>query len=149
VLALKYFTIDWWSGYQANEDVDPMEAIRAYQVHLRGIRDRLTPELIMLQEEVSLHDATLLSLEVRGGLCILRLTLGDGRGIELRYGGLTSLESVQKPENSLDIGGYGDLGYDEVDVCEDGSFEHRLLFASSIELRLRFATLDLQLSPAN
>lgn len=141
---LRFFTIDWWAGYQSNDSVDPMDAVHAYQAHLRGIRDRLTPELIALQESISLHDATLLALDVRGPIAVIRLKLCDGAGMELRYSGLTSLESVQKPECSLDRGGYGDLGYDEVDVFDDGTFEHRLLFASSIELRLRFAALELK-----
>ena len=40
--------------------------------------------------------------------------------------------------------GFGDLGYDEIDVGEDGPFEHRLLFSSGIELAVRFADLIIE-----
>lgn len=143
---MKYFTIDWWAGYQTDDDRDSRDTIDAYRQHVRDIRHRLTPELIALQETISLHDASLVRLEIRGDVAVMRLRLGNGQAIELRYAGVTHFESMQRPERSLDIGGYGDLGYDEVDVFEDGSFEHRILFASSIELHFRFATLELRIS---
>ncbi len=73
------------------------------------------------------------------------LKLRDGSDLELRYTGLTAFESFQTPDQALaGPGGYGDLGYDEIDVLEGGTFEHRMLFSSSIELRFRFASLKLR-----
>lgn len=114
------------------------------------IRDRLTPELLALQERVSLHDSNLLALSVAPSeqLAVLTLKLTDGSQLELRYAGLIAFESVQTPDQALGgPGGYGDLGYDEIEVFEDGAFEHRMLFSSSIELRFKFTALALRPPP--
>ena len=81
------------------------------------------------------------------GLAILKLKLAAGQTVELHYSGLSEFESLQTPARAL-MGprGYGDLGYDEIDIVEGGPFEHRLLFCSSIELRFRFASLELRTS---
>lgn len=142
---MKFFTSEWWSGCQrGNNGGDAFAACRA---HVDAIRERLTPELLALQERLSLHDANLIALritpETRTG--VIRLILADGRELELRYSGLSAFESVQTADNALEgRGGFGDLGYDEVDVLDDGSFEHRMLFSSSIEMRFRFSALKLQ-----
>lgn len=141
---MKFFTSEWWSGCQRG---DAGDAIAAFRTHLEAVRDRLTPELLALQERLSLHDANLIALRVtpETRTAVLRLMLADGQELELRYCGLSGFDSVQTPDTALGgPGGYGDLGYDEVDVLDDGSFEHRMLFSSSIELRFRFAALELR-----
>ena len=144
---LNFFTSQWWAGCQSGDDG---ATIRAFEAHARTIRDRLTPELLALQEHLSLHDANLIALSVMPEmqLAALTLKLADGSDLKLRYGGLTAFETVQSPDHALGgPGGYGDLGYDEIDVLDGGAFEHRLLFSSSIELRFRFATLELRPPP--
>jgi hypothetical protein len=141
---LKFFTSEWWAGCQSGDGGD---AITAFEAHSKAIRDRLTPELLALQERVSLHDASLFSLSVmpEKQMAVLTLKLADGSDLELRYAGLTAFESVQTPDQALGgPGGFGDLGYDEIDVLDDGAFEHRMLFSSSVELRFRFAGLELR-----
>jgi hypothetical protein len=34
------------------------------------------------------------------------------------------------------------LGYDEADVTESGEFEHRILFSTGIEFRVRFTGFE-------
>ncbi|HWX42575.1 MAG TPA: hypothetical protein VN345_15600 [Blastocatellia bacterium] len=40
--------------------------------------------------------------------------------------------------------GFGDLGYDEIEVLDGGMFEHRLLFSSGIELAIMFEEFRLE-----
>ncbi len=39
--------------------------------------------------------------------------------------------------------GYGDWGYDEVDIMDDGTFIHRVLFSSGIEFEILFSGFKL------
>lgn len=111
---------------------------------MASLRDRLPPDLLALQDTVSHHDATLVSLtgSLEDRSAILKLRPPGVGQVELRYSGLTSFASTATPGQSLrGAGGYGDLGYDEVDVLEDGTFEHRILFSTSIEFRFCLASI--------
>jgi hypothetical protein len=44
-------------------------------------------------------------------------------------------------------GGYGDFGYDEIEVIGPAQFEHRILFSSGIRLVIRFAKLSFTVTP--
>ena len=106
--------------------------------------------------EVTLHDACLRSLsgDYTGASIILNL---DGAGydestksyfhrhFELRYDGVQSVRSDADPEKGLPgPHGYGDLGYDEIDVIERGLFEHRMLFSTGITLFIRHREFQLR-----
>lgn len=148
VTAMKYFTIEWWSGCQTGDDG---HAVERYQAHAASIRSRLSPELLSIHEGISLHDATLISLRIISDHreAVLRLQLPTNRQIELRYKALSGFDSLHMPSMALGgPGGFGHLGYDEIDVLADNTFEHRLLFSSSIELRFRFAAIELHGMPA-
>lgn len=136
---MRFFTMAWWLGLQAQETPDP--AI-AYAAHLATIRDRLPPDLIATEEWVSLHDTRLreLRLLLTEGTLTLGLDshAGDER-ITITYSGVERYESIADPEVGLGgPAGYGDLGYWEVDVLPDGALEHRMLFSSGIELWVTF-----------
>ncbi len=46
--------------------------------------------------------------------------------------------SVTPDLQGLFSGGYGTHGFDEVEILKDGSFEHRMLFSSGIEIAIQF-----------
>lgn len=142
---MKYFTIDWWAGIQEFDITDPSGDYAAY---LTAIRDRLPKDLLALQESISLHDAHLRELHYSGevGLLDIRLDGDDERGklrrFHLQYSGVVSFGANSDPDKSLiGPGGFGDWGYDEADLAEDGRFEHRVLFSSGIELQIVFEGL--------
>lgn len=150
---MKYFTFEWWSGLQsAQAQSDPSAA---YREHLAKVRDQLTPDLLRLEGEVSIHDGRVHDLSVDLSAQQLALTLDgdDGKGgacrFELTYSGVREFKSTTNDGESLPgPGDYGDLGYWEVHVVPDG-YEHRMLFSSGIEFRIVFAdmTLDTTCTP--
>jgi hypothetical protein len=142
---MKYFTLDWWQNCCEQRD-----AAEPYFAYLDGIRSQLPPDLIRLLDEVNLHDARLrlLALDVKAGSLELRL---DGykytpqwneecrRSILLSYLGVQGMQSTADPEAGFGGPyGYGDLGYDEIELLPDGSIGHRLLFSSGIEMAIQF-----------
>ncbi len=141
---MRFFTMNWWCGVQQGDD-DPRAA---YATHLAAIRDRLPPDLLAIQESVSLHDTRLRELRLLVGEGSLVLALESYAGDErftLVYDGVERFESWADPEVGLQgPAGYGDLGYDEVAVLPGGAFEHRLLFSTGIELVVVFRAFRLQ-----
>lgn len=140
---MRFFTLADWCGTEDRGN-DPRAE---YASHLDGIRDRLPPQLLALQETISLHDTRLRALVLLPADGSLRLELSSYSGkerIELVYQGVERLESSADPAMGLrGPHGYGDLGYDEVDVLPDGTFEHRILFSTGIEFRIVFRGFDL------
>jgi hypothetical protein len=134
VFEMRFFTMTWWSG-DAIRDPFP-----DYANHLASIRDRLPRDLLATEETVSLHDTRLRELRLSLAERTLLLELDSHSGEErfsLCYTGVEWLESVADPKLGLGgPGGYGDLGYCEVDILANGAFEHRLLFSTGIELTI-------------
>jgi len=134
---MRFFTMTWWGGDHQGDDPIP-----AYALHLAAIRDRLPPDLLATQESVSLHDTRLRELQLLLADKSLRIVLETYSGAErltLLYTGVVRFDSFAAPDVYLGgPGGYGDLGYCEADVLTGGSFEHRLLFSTGIELVVEF-----------
>jgi hypothetical protein len=132
--------MNWWSGESAEEAPDPSEE---YGRYLTSIRDRLPADLLATQETVALHDCRLREarMEIADSSFILVLETFDGdESLTLTYRGVTRLTTVADPAIGLGgPAGYGDLGYTEVEVLPAGTFEHRLLFSSGIELGVVFS----------
>lgn len=137
---MKFFTLDWWTG---DSEADPHSA---YAAHVASIRHLLPADLLALHERNPLHDARLrdLRLDVTAGELVLSFDAADenggfGRRLRLAYRGVTLFRSAADPARGLGgPHGYGDLGYDEIDTAGDGTFEHRLLFSSGVELQVQF-----------
>lgn len=145
---MKFFTIQWWCGIQQGVDHDP---VPAFQQHLATIRDRLPPDLLALQETVSLHDARLRKISYPATDQTLTMQLdgcndtGGLRKFTLRYQEVQSFTTTANPKLGLPgPHGFGDLGYDEPDITSDGHFEHRLLFSSGIEMQIVFRDFELK-----
>ena len=144
---MKFFTIEWWSGIQGGDPNTPLNAFRA---HLDSIRHRLPADLLLLQDSISLHDARLRELNLDTARETLTLNLdgdnGSGglRRFSLTYAGVNHFATLSDPDLGLaGPNGYGDLGYDEPDVLDDGRLQHCLLFSSGIEFRIHFADFSL------
>ena len=133
--------MEWWRGIQSGGTADPSVAFRD---HLERIRDRLPSDLLLLQESVSLHDARLRIYDYNPGQLILNLSGDDGSGglrdFILEYRLIDSIIMTSDPDIGLPgQNGFGDLGYDEPDILENGLFQHRILFSSGIELQVDFS----------
>ena len=59
------------------------------------------------------------------------------------YAGVFTRKSTNPKRGLAGPHGYGDLGYDEIEVLRDGLYEHRILFSSGIELQVRFTGFKL------
>jgi hypothetical protein len=149
--SMKHFTIQWWSG----EIDDQMPAFKAYEAYLAEVKPRLPADLRRLTEDVSLHDSRLRRLLLASDKKELVIDL-DGWGrdeghqsyhavkIRLAYGGVFSFESLADPEAGLaGPHGYGDLGYDEIEILGPGLFQHRMLFSTGVEFAVTFGAFAL------
>jgi hypothetical protein len=141
---LRFFTLDWWRGIRRGDVGDPSAE---YARHLDAIRDRLPADLLASQESIPLHDARLRHWIIAPAAASARLVLESYAGDErfnLSYSGVERMESTADPSAGLTGPyGYGDLGYDEVDILASGAFEHRLLFSTGIELAVVFREFGL------
>ncbi len=134
---MKFFTMDWWCDVQRGDVSDPSVP---YGAHLAAIRDRLPPDLLATEESVSLHDARLRDLRFAERSLVLGFDDHDAdERLTLTYLDVERFGSTSDPEVGLGgPGGYGDLGYCEMDVLPTGAFEHRLLFSTGIEFSVVF-----------
>jgi hypothetical protein len=135
---MKFLTMRWWCGEDSTDD-----AVERYELHYRGL-EGVPNALHRLHCEVGLHDAHLLRME---NACTGQLVLFlDGLSREeervpmvLTYSGVVGVLVSADPDVGLPgPHGFGDLGYDEIDVTSDGVIEHRLLFSSGIEMVITF-----------
>jgi hypothetical protein len=131
---MKFFTIEWWGGE------DDSDQSQAYAEHLHHVEPRLSPNVRRLAS-ASFHDAALRELRVDPSSreLTMRLDLSDGSVANLTYHDLQVFVSTGSPDSGLaSPGGFGDFGYDEVDVVDDGAFVHRILFSNGIEFEIVF-----------
>jgi hypothetical protein len=142
---MKYCTLEWWHGIQSGNIRDPWEQ---YQAHFERIRNHLPKSLIDLHENVSMHDANLVSMSffTAEATLLIELRGDDGQGgarrFRLAYSGVErflALTGAELPGPT----GFGDLGYEEVHLVDVNLIEHDLLFSSGIELQIAFADLEL------
>jgi hypothetical protein len=151
---MRWVTMAWWRG-----DV-PRSTAEGYTAHFESIRHRLPESLRDFHQTVTLHDAKLLRLEVDLEAQRARFEY-DGylwrpdvmpdqpcRWV-LHYEGVRSIRSAAEPAGGLPgPDGFGDYGYDELDVTPDGLVEHRMLFSSSIQLTITFRKLAVERTDA-
>ena len=153
---MKYLTLDRWIADQdltAETLADSRAAAEQYSAYLDSIRSKLPPALVLLLDEFTIHDARVreLHLSVEQRTLTIRLDAHDQamtqrrqRYLRLQYRDVTEVGSTADPDKGL-LGphGYGDLGYDELELLSDGMLEHRFLFSSGIEIFVRFGNADL------
>lgn len=144
---MRHFSLSSWDIlYSQNKD-----AIE-YENYLDGVRSLLPSGLVSLttrKSGVSLNDSTIQSIETSiqeqtvvfclNGRWIKETVVGL-RTFRLQYKGVTRVTSSVAPDlHGLFGGGYGNHGFDEVEVLKEGLFEHRMLFSSGIEIAVQFS----------
>ena len=155
---MKYFNIACWK----NDDPDDA-AGKAYRQYIATIRHLMPPDLQRLcdfspgwdKDRISLNDGSIhainVSLPNASVDVIIDGNAQDGthrnfwnRLFYLRYRDVLSFDSMTDPSGSLaGPGGYGDHGFNEIELLSTGLFEHRMLFSSGIELRVVFRQFQL------
>ena len=135
-------TIEWWAGD------DPADRVAEYSSYLQSIWSQL-PISIQQLSRIPSHDANLRRLHLdtltRELTVDFDLFGSTGRTLRLRYLAVQSYMSTGAPDEGLaGPSGYGDLGYDEVDVEPMAGFVHRMLFSNGIEIEIMFT--DVQIS---
>ena len=138
---MKYLTRNW---YDSGHDDDVYFAYRRY---LTGISEKLNAPVLALALS-DLHDARFLDVEHDAGLRVLamRLRIGFKRigyaDLYLRYQGV-DLAALDGDPAAYLADSATEAIYHEVDVRNDGRFEHRLLLAPRGELTIAFDGLDI------
>lgn len=143
---MKYFTVNDWSNW--NESAATVVAYRSY---IQSIRSLLPKDLQLLTGtggSVSLNDGEIegleISIEAKSVIIVINGKWIDGtvvgaRIFHLIYEDVVSVTSKIDPAaKGLHGSGYGDHGFDEIEVLGSGIYEHRMLFSSGIELHIRF-----------
>lgn len=145
---MKYFTLEFWSAY---EDLSVFDQ---YKKYIQRVKNKLSPALRSFVETIHLHDAQIVNFNFNPAARKLEITLDtlfyseiskdhQHRQIKVSYHDVMVFLSTSSPDNALaGSEGYGDLGYDEIELLEDKLFEHRMLFSSGIELQIRFAEIE-------
>lgn len=150
---MKYFTPKWWA------EVESTDAVFAdYNRYIDSIRPHLTQALRSLHDEVSLHDSKVRRFAVDIPTQTVAIMLHGftdpwsqdgqtGRRFDLCYEGVTTVESTNEGGWVSEALDNSDLGCCEIELLPDGRWEHRMLFASGIELAIRFRDLRLHYEP--
>ena len=147
-MVLKNEGVTWLSAQRAAPGSRRLQsAIVAYRRHFEAIRKSLPPGVLLLTEGETLHDASVISLEVDAAASSLSLELRGwdhrfrkARFLALSYEDVRNI-SISAPADRPLPGppGFGALGYWEFDVDSPGFFKHCMLFSTGIELAVRFA----------
>ena len=156
---MKYFTLDGWINDQ-NPDADDTRTYElrdAYVTYLESIKDKLPKEFQRMLCTICIHDGILREFNFRSKHQEFLLTIdaGDitmkeGKKVRLVYLGVDSVVCYADPERGLPGPyGFGDIGVDEIEVLGNGSFEHRVLFSSGIELQIQFEDFILKILTEN
>lgn len=140
---MRFLTMNWWAGD------DTADRGAEYEAHLERIWDRL-PSSVQELSRIPFHDTNLtrLTLSIPARELLLHMELAgtkSGSNLLVRYRDVEQFNTTGGADEGLaGPGGYGDLGYDEVDITGAGRFIHRLLFSSGIELEITFGDVEIE-----
>ena len=142
--------MDWWLAIQDSEvsETEMNRPEKEYGRYFKSIKKQLPKQFLAFDKSYSLHDATILKLnlnaekqqlKIKFMLAIVHEKFIEGRNGTLIYSGVTDFSSTKRAEISLaDSACYSHLGYDEIEVISPGVFEHRILFSSGVEFGIVF-----------
>lgn len=144
---MKWLTRGWHAGEFT--DVESEEILRAYRQHIEQILPRLEPAVVELARSINLHDAIIeqVHLHKQERRLVLSVVAGDlqvgYQAITLDYVGVEighhCMDVLKRRANDRQT----ELLYDEVDVDNDGTQVHRLLFWPEGEISITFMHLKL------
>jgi len=66
--------------------------------------------------------------------------------VDLEYGDVDAIEGIPSVAEVLNADD-AEIIEDEIDTCDDGTFEHRFLFAPEGEVRIRFRRFGFSATP--
>jgi hypothetical protein len=153
---VKYFTPDLLAECRSSDPgvADAAAAkwqrrAEAYRKRIKELHPRLPPGIRKLMRSVTLHDASVVAINLaeERGRTRFFLTLeldGKGRraGIQLRYDMAKPLNVVFHEPNAAEGTALFAL-YDEFDVAPDGTPAHSILMTGGVEIRVRFTNLHM------
>jgi len=143
---MKYFSTNCWNDYAQTKEIR-----KSYLSYVDSISPYIPTSFKSLTGgggDITLNDASVEHLVVSLGDSTVSMVM-NGKWIQgtvtglrifsLSYTGVTEVVSIVDPDaDGLSGSGYGDHGFDEIEVIENNLYEHRMLFSSGIELRIRF-----------
>ncbi len=138
---MKYLTREWYDSGHNDDDYF------AYRRYLTSISERLSAPVLALALS-DLHDARFLDVahDTEARVLTLRLRIGFKRigyaDMHLRYVGVDLSANDGDPEALL-ADRDTEVIYHEVDACDDGRFEHRLLLSPRGELVIALESIDI------
>jgi len=143
---MRYFTRGWVNGEYSDDDFEAAEV--HYLNRLATIRPALPPAVATLAD-INLHDGVIERIvwDPRAEKLDLSLVAGDlQRGyslVHLRYDG--AMLGVERVRILRELGADRrvQLLYDEVDMNDDATFQHRMLFWPHYEVTVDFTQLTL------
>ncbi len=144
---MRWFTRAWVDGDVTEEESERRTS--AYEAHIAHLRSFTGNGAEQLLDAVNLHDALLRSWRYEPGVeLLLEVTIGDLQvgyeDVHLQYGGAEIDEATAQVLENLHDGEGGEMLYDEVDVTQDGRYEHRIIAWPSGEMAIRFHDVRLQ-----
>lgn len=148
---MKFFDHDWMNGTLSDAEYE--ERIQQYNAHIELIRASLPQSLLTLSQSGVLHDALVEAIRVdnKHNLLLIELLGGNVQAgyweLHLRYGGFDLDDASRVTLQNATSDPATELLYDELDLCKDGRFEHRLLWWPYRELTILFQTFDLATTP--
>lgn len=149
---MKYFSIKYWSDW---DEADPIGI--AYKAYIQSIRSKLPHDLQLLSGaggNIALNDGGIekyfvsvpdayATIEMNCQYDDLNGALGQ-RKVSLHYKFMEVFSSTIDPNGGAShYGGYGDHGFDEIELIGDNLYEHRMLFDGGIEIAIRFRDFSL------
>ncbi len=149
---MKYFSIKCWSKW---DEADPIG--KAYKQYIQSIRAELPSDLQLLTGaggDISLNDGTIRKYFVSLPQACVDVEMDcdyeDPNGafgermVSLHYKAVEAFSSSVDPDSGRPLfGAYGDHGFDEIELVENGLYEHRMLFDGGIEIAIRFRDFSL------
>ncbi len=143
---LRWFPPGWDEG-----DPDEHQAVIAdyYGRHLPALTGAMSESLRWLAQVANLHDAQASELRRGDSEAELRLLVGDlqvgYQWVTLQYADATVEPALAE---TLLLGPYTEVLYDEVDREADGGWEHRLSLRPQGEVVIRFKDVQVSRAPA-
>ncbi|WP_394834440.1 DUF4085 domain-containing protein [Pendulispora rubella] len=150
---MRYFTRGWANG-ELTDDAHAL-VCDAYAARLEQIVFRFPSSMARLHQETSLHDALIESVRWKPSAAELQLRLVAGTSeigyqtVSLTYRGamlgrprIASLRNAANDREACVL-------YQELDIADDGTFAHRLLFWPNEEVTIEFRELEYDSAPRN
>ncbi len=146
---MKYFTRGWTKGEFDDETTDQMRA--AYWDRVKSLRPSMPASVKKLATATRLHDAEIdrISWDRRRRNLKLELVLIDDLKPPWSFGATLLYKGVQLSEDEIGLlaerarDRRTTILYDEVDLKENGTWVHRILFWPVGEISIWFSSLKL------